>query len=229
MALDYLSSPGPGRTVKRVAVLASGGLDSAVLIADLAGEATVFPVYVEAGLAWEEEEKYALRAFLDALNDANVQPLTALELPLGRLYGEHWSTTGEGVPAYGAPDSAVYLPGRNVLLIGVTAVWSALHGIGTIAIGSLDANPFPDATASFFEGYGRLLSEALAHEIEVVAPYRGLHKSDLIARFGALPLHLTLTCMGPREGKHCGACNKCRERQEAFRHAGMSDRTRYAS
>jgi 7-cyano-7-deazaguanine synthase len=63
----------------------------------------------------------------------------------------------------------------------------------------------------------------------VVAPYRGLHKSDLIARFGALPLDLTLTCMAPREGKHCGACNKCRERQEAFRYAGMSDRTRYAS
>src|SRR5439155_536008 len=101
-----VSRPGPGRTVKRVAVLASGGLDSAVLIADLAGEAIVFPVYVEAGLAWEEGEKHALRAFLDALNDTNVQPLTALELPLRRLYGEHWSTTGESVPDYGAPDSA---------------------------------------------------------------------------------------------------------------------------
>ncbi len=216
-------------TVKRVAVLASGGLDSAVLIADLAGEAIVFPVYVEAGLAWEEGEKHALRAFLDALNDTNVQPVTALELPLRRLYGEHWSTTGEGVPDYGAPDSAVYLPGRNVLLIGVTAVWCALHDIGMIALGSLDANPFPDATPSFFAGYGRLLSEALAHEIEVVAPYRRLQKSDLIARFAALPLHLTLTCMAPREGKHCGACNKCRERQEAFRHAGVRDRTQYAS
>jgi 7-cyano-7-deazaguanine synthase len=215
--------------VRRVAVLASGGLDSAVLIADIASEAIVFPVYVEAGLAWEEGEKHALRAFLDALNDTNVQPLTALEMPLRRLYGEHWSTTGEGVPDYGAPDGAVYLPGRNVLLVGVTAVWCALHDIGMIAIGSLDANPFPDATPSFFEGYGRLLSEALAHEIEVVAPYRRVQKSDLIMRFAALPLHLTLTCMAPREGKHCGACNKCRERQEAFRHAGVKDRTQYAS
>ena len=215
--------------MRRVAVLASGGLDSGVLIADIAREAKVFPIYVEAGLAWEDGEKYALRVFLDALNDTNVQPLTSLELPLRRLYGEHWSTTGEGVPDYGAPDSAVYLPGRNVLLIGVTAVWCALHDIGMIAIGSLDANPFPDATPSFFEGYGRLLSRALAHEIEVVAPYGRLQKSDLIARFPALPLHLTLTCMAPREGKHCGACNKCRERQEAFRHAGVRDRTPYAS
>src|SRR5439155_25094861 len=139
-----VSRPGPRRSVKRVAVLASGALDSAALIADLAGEAIVFPVYVEAGLAWEDREKHALRAFLDALNDTNVQPLTALELPLRRLYGEHWSTTGESVPDYGAPDSAVYLPWRNVVLIGVTAVWCALHHIGMIAIGSLDANPFPE-------------------------------------------------------------------------------------
>lgn len=213
--------------MKRVAVLASGGLDSAVLLAELAGEATVFPVYVEAGLAWEEEEKRALRAFVGALESANVQPLTTLVLPLRPLYGEHWSTSGDRVPAYEAPDSAVYLPGRNVLLIGVTAVWCALHDVGTIAIGSLDANPFPDATASFFERYGRVLSQALARDIEVVAPYRRLHKRDLIARFAALPLHLTLTCMAPRGGRHCGACNKCRERREAFRDAGVEDRIHY--
>ena len=215
--------------MKRVAVLASGGLDSAVLLAGLAGEATVFPVYVEAGLAWEGEEKRALHAFLEALNDPNVQPPTVLELPLRRLYGDHWSTTGVGVPEYEAPDSAVYLPGRNVLLIGVTAVWCALHDVSTIAIGSLDANPFPDATPSFFAGYGRLLSEALGHEIEIVAPYRGLHKRDLIARFASLPLHQTLSCMAPRQATHCGACNKCRERQEAFRDAGVAEGTKYAS
>jgi 7-cyano-7-deazaguanine synthase in queuosine biosynthesis len=27
---------------------------------------------------------------------------------------------------------------------------------------------------------------------------------------------------------HCGDCNKCRERREAFRDAGVEDRTRYA-
>lgn len=226
---NAVSRPPYSPAMKRVAVLASGGLDSAVLLAGLAAGATVFPIYVEAGLAWEDEEKRALRAFLDALHDANIQPPTMLELPLRRLYGGHWSTTGGDVPGYEAPDSAVYLPGRNVLLIGVTAVWCALHDVGTIAIGSLDANPFPDATPSFFDGYGRLLSEALTHEIEIVAPYRDRHKRDLIAASAALPLHLTLTCMAPRDGQHCGACNKCRERQEAFRDAGVEDRTRYAS
>jgi 7-cyano-7-deazaguanine synthase len=215
--------------MERIAVLTSGGLDSAVLLADLARGATVFPIYVEAGLAWEAEEKRALDAYLGALNNHNVAPLTLLEMPVRRLYGEHWSTTGEDVPAADQPDSAVYLPGRNVLLIGVTAVWCALHEVGSIAIGSLDANPFPDATPEFFESYGRVLSDALDHELRIVAPYRDRHKSELIAEFPQLPLELTLTCMAPRDGKHCGACNKCFERQLAFRQAGVEDRTRYLS
>lgn len=213
-------------------MLASGGLDSAVLLADLAREHTVSPVYVQAGLAWEGREQRALRAYLDALDLPGIQALTVLEMPVRSLYGRHWSTTGEDVPGYDAPDSAVYLPGRNVLLIGVTAVWCALNDVSGIAIGSLDDNPFPDATPNFFEDYGRLLSGALDHPLEVKAPYRRRHKSQIIAAFPDLPLELTLTCMQPHEDGagfvHCGDCNKCRERREAFHGAGVPDRTRYA-
>jgi 7-cyano-7-deazaguanine synthase len=219
--------------MQRIAVLASGGLDSAVLLADLAREHTVFPVYVQAGLHWEQRERRALDAYLAAVASENLQRLTVLEMPVRSLYGRHWSTTGEGVPDYDEPDEAVYLPGRNVLLIGVTAVWCALNGVDSIAIGSLDDNPFPDATPAFFEDYGRLLSSALDHQLTVVAPYRRQHKAEIIARFPELPLHLTLTCMAPLEQGgalvHCGACNKCRERQDAFKAAGVPDNTRYLS
>jgi 7-cyano-7-deazaguanine synthase len=65
-----------------------------------------------------------------------------------------------------------------------------------------------------------------------MAPYRHRHKSQIIAAFPHLPLELTLTCMQPQEAGgvfvHCGDCNKCRERREAFREAGVDDRTRYA-
>jgi 7-cyano-7-deazaguanine synthase len=217
----------------RVAVLASGGLDSAVLLADLARNNTVFPIYVETGLAWEALEKRALLSFLAALELSNLQPLTVLEIPVGGIYGRHWSTSAQEVPDYEAPDSAVYLPGRNVILIGLAAVWCSLHDVGTIAIGSLDDNPFPDATPSFFEDYGRLLSTALLRDISVIAPYRHQHKSQLIQRFPELPLELTLTCMAPvtlgTSVLHCGACNKCRERHDAFIEAGVKDRTAYAS
>ena len=41
----------------RVAVLASGGLDSAILVAELARSALIHPLYVNAGLVWEREER----------------------------------------------------------------------------------------------------------------------------------------------------------------------------
>jgi 7-cyano-7-deazaguanine synthase len=217
--------------MERIAVLASGGLDSAVMLADLAQDATVFPIYVEAGLAWEAYEKQALAAYLAALHNDNVQPLTMLEMPVRSLYGNHWSTTGENVPDSKAPDIDVYLPGRNILLIGLTSVWCALHDVHKVAIGSLDDNPFPDATPQFFDDFGRVVGSALDHQINVIAPYRSRHKQAIIAQFPELPLELTLTCMAPLLVDamlwHCGACNKCEERRRAFVAAGVRDRTKY--
>ena len=212
----------------RVAVLASGGLDSSILVADIARDSIVFPIYVQVGLAWENEERKALTSFLDALNSPNVQPLTVLSLPIQPLYQDHWSVTGLGVPASDEPDSAVFLPGRNILLIGLVSVWCSTHDVSKIAIGLLAGNPFPDATPEFFDAFESALSQGLAHRIDIQLPYRGLHKEDIIRRFSYLPLELTVTCMAPGGGAHCGGCNKCAERRLAFEGAGVTDPTRYA-
>lgn len=213
----------------RVAVLSSGGLDSSVLVADLAREAEVFPIYIQWGLAWEATEHEVLQNFLRALNNPAVRPLTLLSVPIKSMYGEHWSVTGKGVPALGEPDSAVFLPGRNILLIGLAAVWCSTHGVSRVAIGSLQGNPFPDATPEFFREFTRIVSVGLSHQVRLEAPYRELHKSELIKRFSGLPLELTLTCMAPVGGRHCGRCNKCGERRQAFAEAGVADRTIYSA
>jgi 7-cyano-7-deazaguanine synthase len=215
--------------MNRIAVLASGGLDSSVLVADQARNAEVFPIYVQWGLLWEATEREALQSFLAALNNPGVMPVTMLSVPIGAMYGDHWSLTGKEVPGFEEPDSAVFLPGRNILLIGLAAVWCSTHDVSRIAIGSLGENPFPDATPEFFRDYTRILSSGLGHHVQVEAPYRNLHKSEILKRFSELPLELTLTCIIPKEGKHCGRCNKCAERRRAFQQAGIPDRTVYLS
>ncbi len=212
-----------------IAVLASGGLDSSVLVADQARSAEVYPIYVQWGLAWEASERVALESFLAALNNHRVMPLTTLSVPIAAMYGDHWSVTGKGIPGLEEPDSAVFLPGRNVLLIGLAAVWCSTHDVTRIAIGSLGGNPFPDATPEFFRDFARILGAGLDHQVQVEAPYRDLHKSEIIRRFSGLPLELTLTCMAPKAGQHCGRCNKCGERRLAFQQAGVPDRTVYLS
>jgi len=42
-------------------------------------------------------------------------------------------------------------------------------------------------------------------------------------------LELTLSCMQPQRGLHCGRCSKCRERRDAFAEAGVDDPTAYAA
>jgi 7-cyano-7-deazaguanine synthase len=213
--------------VDKISVLASGGLDSSVLIAKMASDAAVFPIYVRCGFAWEDMELSGLQSFIDALHHPHVMPTTVLSAPASALYGDHWSVTGARVPGADEPDENTYLPGRNILLISLAAIWGSTHGVSRIAIGSLGGNPFPDATPEFFERLGQVLSTGLAHTVLIEAPVRGLHKEDLIRQFQDLPLELTLTCMAPRNSQHCGQCNKCYERQQAFRHAGVADRTVY--
>ena len=187
----------------------------------------VTPIYVRKGLAWEDAEHAALLAFVKALGNPNVKPVTTLSVPVRQIYGRHWSVTGQDVPSYDSPDGAVYLPGRNVLLLGLTAVWCSIHGVSRISIGTLGGNPFSDATPAFFESFASVLSQGLGHRILVEAPYRGGSKSQLIRTHSHLPLELSLTCIAPSNGKHCGNCNKCRERREAFVEAGVEDKTAY--
>jgi 7-cyano-7-deazaguanine synthase len=214
-------------SVEKISVLASGGLDSAVLIAKLAAGAEVYPLYVRCGFAWEDTELVGLQSFLEALHNAHVMPPTVLSAPIAVLYGNHWSVTGASVPAAAEPDENTYLPGRNILLISLAAIWGSTHGVSRVAIGSLGGNPFSDATPEFFDAFARALSMGLGHNVLIEAPLRGFHKDDLIKQFKDLPLELTLTCMAPKGGKHCGRCNKCFERQDAFRKAGVADRTVY--
>src|ERR1051325_9369571 len=211
----------------RTAVLLSAGLDSAVLAASEARTSRVQPIYVSTGLAWEAEEQAALERLLAAPAFAGVDPPATLTFTVRDLYAPtHWALRGEP-PAFDTPDEDVYLTGRNVILLTKASIYCAQHQIGRIALGPLVGNPFPDATPEFFASMARALSLGLAHDIHIDAPFADKEKSDVIklgVKLG-VPLELTLSCMNPKGGLHCGLCSKCRERRDAFNEAGVEDTT----
>jgi 7-cyano-7-deazaguanine synthase len=219
--------------VNYTAVLFSGGLDSAVLLASAASggaSARIVPLYVSVGFAWELEERAMIERLLASPPLAGrVEPLVPLQFDMRDIFPPtHWAVRGEP-PAFDTPDEDVYLDGRNVILLAKAGIYMGRHHIGRVLIGPLAGNPFPDATPEFFSAMARALSLGMGAPIAVEAPFASLHKSDVIKRGLELgvPLDLTLSCMQPSEGLHCGRCSKCRERRDAFREAGIDDPTRY--
>lgn len=223
---------GPGGP-SGVCVLVSGGLDSAVALAEAAaGDAPVLPVYVESGLIWEPAERYWLERFLGTLPGDRVAPLTVLQMPVRDLYDAHWSLGGGGAPNAESPDAAVYLPGRNLLLLAKTGVFAAEAGCHAIVMGPLAANPFPDGTRAFFDAMGRAIGQAMGRgeTLPILTPLAGLEKPEVVRRGAALRLDLTFSCLAPTAAHgHCGECNKCAERRRGFAAAGVPDPTGYAT
>jgi 7-cyano-7-deazaguanine synthase len=226
------------------AVLLSGGLDSAVLLADEASRGDVQPIYIGAGLAWETAERTVVARLLssEALR-GRTRPMVALSVDMRDVYAAtHWAVTGTP-PAYNTPDEDVYLPGRNIILFAKAGVFCVAAGLDRLVIGTLAHNPFPDATFEFRSAMAKTLSLGLSHKLDIEAPYAEIGKADVIRRGLALgvPFEFTMSCMKPVEKQrddrgarkievaHCGECSKCRERHDAFVEANIADPTDYES
>jgi 7-cyano-7-deazaguanine synthase len=211
-----------------VAVLVSGGIDSAVLTAELTRQfSRVVPIYVRFGLRWERSELAWLRSFLGQIQAPGLAPLVILDEPVADVYGDHWSLKGPNVPDRDSPDEDVYLPGRNLLLIAKAAVWCRIRGLGALALGNLASNSFPDASPAFFGDLEAVVNRGMGGSLRLIRPFERLTKAEVMRRGLGLPLGSTFSCLKPSDGHHCGACNKCEERRRAFRSVGMIDPTHY--
>jgi 7-cyano-7-deazaguanine synthase len=213
-----------------IGLLLSGGLDSSILLGHLlATGRRVQPFYVRSNLVWQREEQSAVDKFMQALASPRLAKLVVLDLPLEDLYDGHWSMTGHDAPDFASADTAVYLPGRNALLLIKAALWCGLHNIEELAVAVLGGNPFADATQQFFAEFQAVLQRATGVDVRFSRPLGHMNKRQVMELGKGLPLQLTFSCIAPVDELHCGRCNKCAERIAAFASIGAEDPTRYAS
>jgi 7-cyano-7-deazaguanine synthase len=184
---------------------------------------------VRAGLAWETEELAAAARLLAAPLYREAAPMATLLVDMRDIYpATHWAVRGQA-PAFDTADEEVYLEGRNVVLLAKASVLMVRQRLSRVLMGPLAGNPFPDATPEFFAAMGQALTLGLAWKVAVETPLASMHKADVI-KLGAslgVPFALTLSCMQPIDGVHCGRCSKCRERRDGFHEAGIEDPTAY--
>ena len=146
------------------AVLFSGGLDSAVLLARAAKDGPVQPSTSRVGLAWEADERRDRRALLvGARRDrqraaAGVACASTCATSIRRRTGpsaasRRRSTRRTKTSTSTAATSSCCRRRRSS--------WRARRS-ARVCIGPLAGNPFPDATPRFFEAMAQALSLGLA-------------------------------------------------------------------
>jgi 7-cyano-7-deazaguanine synthase len=96
-----------------------------------------------------------------------------------------------------------------------------------LALGALRTNPFADATDAFFQAFETAMTQAVSSAVRIVRPLAELDKRQAMEMGRRAPLEFTFSCLAPANGRHCGKCNKCAERKQAFALAGLNDPTLY--
>ena len=228
-----------GEASRVAAVLVSGGLDSATVLAIARHEGFICHcLTVDYGQRHRVELESAERVAtsLGAASHRTVR----VDL---RAIGGSALTDGIDVPKDRDPDAddvpVTYVPARNTLLLSLLLGLAEVVGANDLFIGAnaVDYSGYPDCRPAFLEGFASLASVATVAGSEhgvryhVHAPLLHLSKAEIIRRGTALGIDygLTHSCYDPADdGAACGHCDACALRRRGFEAAGVPDPTRYA-
>ncbi len=200
--------------------LLSGGLDSVVALAAAAQKARPALALTfdygqpaarrEAGAAAKIAEHYGCEQRM-------------IELDWYReLLPAAFSGGDEAVPDPETPGeesaAAVWVPGRNLAMISITAAWAEKLGAREVVCGfnAEEAATFPDNSADFVKATNRALEFSSNGGVKLSAPLAGLDKAGIVQLGRELdaPLELAWSCY--RGGlKPCGKCESCQRREAA--------------
>ena len=216
----------------KVVIVYSGGLDSTVLLYDLrlAGHEVRC-----LGVDYGQRHKRELRAAEAICRDIGVEYRVADLTSINPLLGGNALTGELQVPEghYTAESmKQTVVPNRNMIMLSVAIGWavSLKYDAVSYAAHAGDHTIYPDCRPEFVEAMDRAAALCDWHKVRILRPFIEKTKGEIV-RLGAklkVPFERTWSCYKGGE-RHCGKCGTCVERREAFRVAGVSDPTHYAT
>jgi 7-cyano-7-deazaguanine synthase len=215
---------------QKVVIILSGGMDSAVLLADML--ATGVQVHC---LTFDYGSKHGQReqqAAIDLTGYYDV-PHTIFRLDLKNLLKSNLLQTGGEIPDGHYAEQSMkqtVVPFRNGIMLAIAVGFAESIGFEGVAIGAHTGDHFiyPDCRKGFLQAINCAAIEGTDQGIYIIHSFDAMSKGD-IARLGAslrVPFEKTWTCYKGQE-VHCGTCGSCTERKEAFAQAGVPDPTFY--
>lgn len=215
--------------MKDSAIIVSGGMDSVTLL-------------------YEYKDSIAVGISFDYGSNHNAKEIPFAELHCKRLGIEHIviplsfmgkyfkSSLLEGADAI--PEGhyedenmkSTVVPFRNGIMLSIAAGLAESRGLKKVLIANHggDHAIYPDCRSEFIAAINEATKAGTYIDVEVVAPYTNITKSEIAAKGKALGIDYaeTWSCYKGSD-VHCGKCGTCVERKEALRDAGITDNTEY--
>ncbi len=219
---------------KRAVVLVSGGMDSAVAIAEARADGfDCYALSVDYGQRHHSELDASRR--VAAAFEAVVHKTVRIDL---RSLGGSALTDDITVPE--APSTGIpvtYVPARNTIMLSVAMGWAEVLGAQDVYCGvnAVDYSGYPDCRPEFIAAFEQLAQLATKAGVEgagfrVHAPLMRMSKADIVRRGLALGVDFstTVSCyQADDDGRACARCDACRLRAQGFDEAGVADPTHY--
>ncbi|MEP0848045.1 MAG: 7-cyano-7-deazaguanine synthase QueC [Phycisphaerae bacterium] len=224
----------------QAAVLLSGGLDSATVLAVAAAQG-----FECVALTFRYGQRHAVE--VDAARAVaaarGVRSHLVLDIDL-RAIGGSALTADVAVPkerdaaATAREIPITYVPARNTIFLSYALALAETRGAQDIFIGvnAVDYSGYPDCRPEFIAAFERMAALATRAGVEgapvrIHAPLIELPKAEII-RLGlsyGVDFGLTRSCYDPdAAGRACGRCDSCRLRLAAFAAVGVADPAPYA-
>lgn len=215
-------------------VLLSGGLDSSVLLHDVARRPDTAPLHA---LSVHYGQRHARELDCARFQARQVQAVAHEIIDLAVLApmlapGTALVQGGGEVPDLTALDEhdreqpPTYVPNRNMILLSIAAAYAEARGLGRVYYGAQaqDEYGYWDCTPGFLERVNAVLELNRRGSIEVLAPYMSLSKAELVRLGVDLGVDFSKTWSCYRGGEHpCGTCPTCAERRNAFAICAIED------
>jgi 7-cyano-7-deazaguanine synthase len=205
----------------------SGGIDTTTLAYHLVQLQKRYPllVFVDYGHKARVAELRCAQATATRLNcDLFVLPFEAYRTLVDSYIFENDSEFEAG--------SQFWLEGRNVLIALLLAVIASKHRVQEVYMGShkplagWEYEGYPDSTEASYDAINALIETAYKWRARILNPFIDWDwdKSQIVEHGQSLGVRWedTFTCC--EEGElHCGACEACKDRMQAFMMCNLSD------
>ena len=195
--------------MNRVLVLASGGMDSTVLMANYKRlNYDVKVMFFNYGQAGYQQEHYSL---INNMVKLGMHKEDIIEMRIDVPWSSS-STLKANNSTDGAP-LAVYVEMRNLIFASYALSYCESLGIDTLALGYIDTEgvSYADTSENFVQDLRDLANRAIGVRVDV--PFMYLNKLD-VARLGVdlgVDVLGTFSCNTPIDGQPCGICGDCKE------------------